>query len=181
MAKKIVSDNIVLIAVNPENMEQYLYVKKMASLFTSLYEEIDGLWSSVEEEIKKSVFDDSLRMLIYSNEEEELLGYIGAEKDNDNTIGINIGVLEKYRNQGIATEAASVFIDCVFNVMNIDFVTWKAFVTNKSSCRVAEKIGGVKKGISSFDVETMLRTGISTDNLNGNDLLQEVQYVISKK
>lgn len=181
MAKEIEADHIVLREVLQDNMEQYFYVKQKASLFSRAYEDMEDIWLAMEAELRKSAFDGSPRMLIYGKNDKVLYGYVEAEKDNDNLVGINIGVLERFRNRGIATEAAKAFVEYVFVAMNVDQITWNAFLSNKASCRVAEKIGGIESGNSSIVFDAMKMAGFTIDNMKDNNLLQEVCYVIRKR
>lgn len=181
MSKEFVEAKIFLVKVIPENIEQYLYVKKKASLFSKAYEEMQGVWLAMETELRQSAFKEGLRMLIYDKKTNVLYGYVEAEIDNDNSAGINIGVLEEYRNRGIATKAAKDFVNYVFEIQDIDFITWNAFLNNKASCRVAEKIGGIKKKSGSTVLEAMENVGLSTDKLKANELLQEACYVIFRE
>lgn len=181
MSKEIVGESLLLQEVMPHNLEQYLYVKKRASFFSKVYEQIEDVWSAMEAELRQSAFQEGLRMLIYDKKTMILYGYVETEMDKDDSVGISIGVLEEYRNRGIATKAAKDFINYVFEVQDIDFVTWNAFLSNKASCRVAEKIGGIKKRRGSTVIEAMERVGFSTEKLKEDELLQEVCYSIFRK
>lgn len=181
MSKEIVGESLLLQEVMPHNLEQYLYVKKRASFFSKVYEQIEDVWSAMEAELRQSAFQEGLRMLIYDKKTMILYGYVETEMDKDDSVGISIWVLEEYRNRGIATKAAKDFIKYVLEVQDIDFVTWNAFLSNKASCRVAEKIGGIKKRRGSTVIEAMERVGFSTEKLKEDELLQEVCYSIFRK
>lgn len=143
--------------------------------------EIEDIWYAMESELRKSAFQEGLRMLICDNKTMILYGYVETEMDKDDSVGISIGVLEKYRNRGIATKAAKDFVNYIFKIQDVDFVTWNAFLNNKASCRVAEKIGGIKKGAGSTVIDAMESVGFSTEKIKEEEMLQEVCYSIFRE
>lgn len=81
-------------------------------------------------------------------ESAELVGSIGIDVyliDSRATIGYWVG--KNYWNRGYATEAGSILLEYVFNVMKFHRVDSHHFARNEASGRVLEKLGMKREGL----------------------------------
>ncbi len=87
----------------------------------------------------------------------ELIGSVGIDVEivhSRATIGYWVG--REYWNMGYATEAASILLEYVFNVMKYHKVDSHHFVQNQASGRVLEKLGMKREG---FLREHIMKSG----------------------
>jgi [ribosomal protein S5]-alanine N-acetyltransferase len=104
-----------------------------------------------------------------------LIGSIGIDVYHSHrraTIGYWIG--REYWNMGYATEAASILLEYVFNVMNLHKVDSHYFVRNQASGRVLEKLGMKREGLLR---EHILKSGLWEDIIECGILDSEYEQI----
>lgn len=79
---------------------------------------------------------------VLRKEDDSVLGDIGFKgKPNENqTVEIGYGFIEKYWNQGYATEAVRELIDWAFKTGEVETIIAETILDNYSSIRVLEKL-----------------------------------------
>ena len=79
---------------------------------------------------------------VLRKEDDSFLGDIGFKgKPNENqTVEIGYGFIEKYWNQGYATEAVRELIDWAFKTGEVETIIAETLLDNYSSIRVLEKL-----------------------------------------
>ncbi|AIM31747.1 acetyltransferase, GNAT [Bacillus thuringiensis serovar kurstaki str. YBT-1520] len=79
---------------------------------------------------------------VLRKEDDSVLGDIGFKgKPNENqTVEIGYGFIEKYWNQGYATEAVRELIDWAFKTGEVETIIAETLLDNYSSMRVLEKL-----------------------------------------
>ncbi|MGN4847318.1 GNAT family N-acetyltransferase [Bacillus cereus group sp. MYBK134-1] len=79
---------------------------------------------------------------VLRKEDDSVLGDIGFKgKPNENqTVEIGYGFIEKYWNQGYATEAVKELIDWAFKTGEVETIIAETLLDNYSSMRVLEKL-----------------------------------------
>ena len=98
----------------------------------------------------KSIRDKGLALFyaVDLKESLELIGSTGVDVDHIHsrgTIGYWIG--REYWNRGYATEAASLLLEYLFNVLKLHKVDSHHFARNLASGRVLEKLGTKREGL----------------------------------
>ena len=113
----------------------------------------------------------SYDFVIELKSEKKVIGGVGLFdiKDGKGEIGCWLG--KKYWRQGIMMEAVVELIDFAFNKLKLRKLVWKAYVTNKASNLLAEKVGFKKEGLLRKDTKCMATGKIHNGNIYG--LLKE--------
>jgi RimJ/RimL family protein N-acetyltransferase len=112
------------------------FLRSFKSNIGLVTQEIQKMWTSIERFIEYG-FGFSL---VAKN---KIVCWCTAEYLSEGKCGIGIETIPQYRNRGLATLTASVFIEyCRINGIN---PFWECNLDNKASRRVAEKIGFSKE------------------------------------
>ena len=79
---------------------------------------------------------------VLRKEDDSVLGDIGfkGKPNEDQTVEIGYGFIEKYWNQGYATEAVRELIDWAFKTGEVETIIAETLIDNYSSMRVLEKL-----------------------------------------
>ncbi|WP_242319681.1 GNAT family N-acetyltransferase [Bacillus cereus group sp. BfR-BA-01349] len=79
---------------------------------------------------------------VLRKEDDSVLGDIGfkGKPKEDQTVEIGYGFIEKYWNQGYATEAVRELIDWAFKTGEVETIIAETLIDNYSSMRVLEKL-----------------------------------------
>ncbi|HDR8070705.1 TPA: GNAT family N-acetyltransferase [Bacillus cereus] len=79
---------------------------------------------------------------VLRKEDDSVLGDIGfkGKPNEDQTVEIGYGFIEKYWNQGYATEAVKELIDWAFKTGEVETIIAETLPDNYSSMRVLEKL-----------------------------------------
>ncbi|MDZ4620622.1 GNAT family N-acetyltransferase [Bacillus cereus] len=79
---------------------------------------------------------------VLRKEDDSVLGDIGfkGKPNEDQTVEIGYGFIEKYWNQGYATEAVKELIDWAFKTGEVETIIAETLLDNYSSIRVLEKL-----------------------------------------
>ena len=79
---------------------------------------------------------------VFRKEDDSVLGDIGfkGKPNEDQTVEIGYGFIEKYWNQGYATEAVRELIDWAFKTGEVETIIAETLIDNYSSMRVLEKL-----------------------------------------
>ncbi|HGO9418722.1 GNAT family N-acetyltransferase [Bacillus cereus] len=79
---------------------------------------------------------------VFRKEDDSVLGDIGfkGKPNEDQTVEIGYGFIEKYWNQGYATEAVKELIDWAFKTGEVETIIAETLLDNYSSMRVLEKL-----------------------------------------
>ncbi|MGR5994201.1 GNAT family N-acetyltransferase [Bacillus cereus] len=79
---------------------------------------------------------------VFRKEDDSVLGDIGfkGKPNEDQTVEIGYGFIEKYWNQGYATEAVKELIDWAFKTGEVETIIAETLIDNYSSMRVLEKL-----------------------------------------
>lgn len=81
--------------------------------------------------------------LVVRKSDNQVIGDIGfkGKPDENQTVEVGYGFLEKYWNKGYATEAVEVLIGWAFNTSKVEKVKAETLKDNYSSMKVLEKLG----------------------------------------
>ena len=79
---------------------------------------------------------------VLRKEDDSVLGDIGfkGKPNEDQTVEIGYGFIEKYWNQGYATEAVKELFDWAFKTGEVETIIAETLLDNYSSMRVLEKL-----------------------------------------
>ncbi|MBD8077091.1 GNAT family N-acetyltransferase [Bacillus thuringiensis] len=79
---------------------------------------------------------------VLRKEDDSVFGDIGfkGKPNEDQTVEIGYGFIEKYWNQGYATEAVRELIDWAFKTGEVETIIAETLIDNYSSMRVLEKL-----------------------------------------
>lgn len=93
---------------------------------------------------------------------------------------MNIAILEEYQRRGYAFDAARVLLKNVFEKETVKHVIWSAFSSNKASCKIAEKLGGIVVEGKDLIMEAMYAAGLNMDSVDGKEIPKTVTYEIKR-
>lgn len=180
MNKKFEYNDISLKILTDDQTEEYLNCKRHASVFSKVYENVEGFWDYCKPVFMEAIHDENIHMLIY-NQPGEYIGYVESELDSDETCRINIGILPAYRKRNAAAIAAEKFLNYLFSEKNFSAVTWDTFKSNTASRKIAEKLGGKCISQKNNLKKAMKNAGFSGENEDLLNEFGEVSYLIEKQ
>lgn len=108
------------------------------------------------------------------------VGYINLTFGDSRQAEVDLAVIEEYRRKGYAFEAAKLLIQNTIKNGLVESVIWSAFPSNKASCRIAEKLGGVLIERGNFIKEAMQAAGCTFESIDEGDIPKTVSYEIRK-
>lgn len=172
---------VTVISLQQSNLESYLSVFKKASPFAEMYEKFDDLWDSARRDIENDYIQANVkRFLIIENSLSESVGYINFTYYDLGQAEVDIAVVEEYRRKGYAFEAAKLLIQNTIKNGLAESVIWSAFPSNKASCHIAEKLGGVPIEGKNYIKEAMQAAGCTFESINEGDIPKTVSYEIRR-
>ena len=179
----IYGEKVIICPLNQTNVKSYQSIYKRASAFSEVYEMMPDFWENQRKCIENYVIGEKgnkARYLIIEKESSEGCGYIGLDYDNLTMPEVSIAILEEYQRKGYAFEAAKILLENMFEKEPIKCIIWSAFFSNKASCRIAEKLGGIVVEGKNLIVEAMCIAGLNMDSVDYKELPQMVTYVIKR-
>lgn len=147
-------EKVIVSSLNQLNVESYLSTYKKASAFSKAYEMMPDYWENRRKCIENYVVgetENKARYLIIEKISTESCGYIELDYNNPEMPEVDIAILEEYQRKGYAFDEARVLLKNVLEKGTVKYVIWSAFSSNKASCKIAEKLGGVVVEEKKFD------------------------------
>ncbi|MCM1246248.1 MAG: GNAT family N-acetyltransferase [Roseburia sp.] len=138
----ITGDLVVIKSVTENDIDDYLHVRRYATVFKLAYDAENALWGSIKQKLIDDVKGDDIICLIYQRKSKSVVGYIEIEMDDVHHPDIGIGILEEEREKGYAFEAANLLISKVLENGEIEYIEWMTTRGNEASNRIARKLGG---------------------------------------
>lgn len=179
----IYGETVVVCPLNQSNVESYLSTYKKASAFSEVYETMPDLWETSHRCIENYVAgerDHKVRYLIAEIESLQGYGYIELDYENPKIPEVDIAIIEEYRQNGYAFEAAKILLENIFENEAVKCVVWNAFSANKASCKIAEKLGGTVEEGKNLIVEAMQAAGLKMDSISNDKIPKMITYEIRK-
>lgn len=124
--------------------------------------------------------DHKVRYLIAEIESLQGYGYIELDYENPKIPEVDIAIIEEYRQNGYAFEAAKILLENIFENEAVKSVVWNAFSANKASCKIAEKLGGTVEEGKNLIVEAMQAAGLKMDSISNDKIPKMITYEIRK-
>lgn len=138
----ITGDLVVIKSVTENDIEDYLRVRRYATVFKVAYDAENELWEDMKQKLIGDVKGNNIICLIYHKKSENTVGYIEIEMDDEHHPDVGIGILEEEREKGYAFEAANLLISKVLENGEIEYIEWMTTRGNEASNRIARKLGG---------------------------------------
>ncbi|MFX1309671.1 MAG: GNAT family N-acetyltransferase [Promethearchaeota archaeon] len=141
----IEGENVSLCPANADHINLYAAwmnnpkIRKYARYeLPQTIEEVKKLFEPKKEAVKTEIFFE-----IWHNKDEKPIGYAGLIRIQWFTRNAHIFYLidPNYWGKNLGTEAGKLVIDYAYKELNLHKITARMFAPNKSSLRVAEKIG----------------------------------------
>lgn len=141
----IEGENVSLCPANADHINLYAAwmnnpkIRKYARYeLPQTIEEVKKLFEPKKEAVKTEIFFE-----IWHNKDEKPIGYAGLIRIQWFTRNAHIFYLidPNYWGKSLGTEAGKLVIDYAYKELNLHKITARMFAPNKSSLRVAEKIG----------------------------------------
>lgn len=137
-----VGTTVIIKTVTDNDLEDYLYMKRYATIFKEAYDKENGLWEYMKPRLIEDIKGNDCICLIYQRSSGCAVGYIDLELKNENRPMIGIGILENERRKGYATEAARLLVQKVLEHDEVECVEWMTTIGNEASNKIAQKLGG---------------------------------------
>ena len=163
--------------LNFGNLDEYLIIYKLSSVFASAYETMPDLWETQKKSIRNGM--DQERYLVIEKETEISCGIVEFHYIFKITPEINIMIAPEYRQKGYGYEASKILIDKVLNDGKAEYIIWNTFASNKASCRIAEKLGGIKENRDNFVGEALAQV-FDKDVKDYHNVIDTITYKITK-
>jgi RimJ/RimL family protein N-acetyltransferase len=128
--------------VKENDIEDYLYVKRYATIFKSAYDKESNLWEYMKSQLVDDVNGNDCICLIYLKNTGRVIGYIELELKNVHCPKVGIGILEEDRKKGYALEASQLLLQKVLKYEEIECIEWMTTSGNEASNRIAQQLGG---------------------------------------
>lgn len=116
----ITGDTVVIKSVTENDIEDYLYIKRYATLFKAEYDKENGFWEYMKPRLIEDINGNDCICLIYLQNTGRVLGYIDLELENVRRPQVGIGILEEDRNKGYAFEASRLLLQKVLEYEEIE-------------------------------------------------------------
>lgn len=177
MSKIINGDNVNLCHLDPFNLTEYLKVYKHSSIFAKFYESNNDLWYIQENGIK-NIKDDEERYLIIEKKSGQFCGIVECIFTKGIIPEMNIMVVPEYRKNGYGFEASKIICNKVLSSKNHDRIMWNTFASNIATCRIAEKLGGIKIEADNF-VAAAITEAFQDDGTKNQDMIDNIIDTVS--
>lgn len=138
----ITGDSIVIKYVTENDIEDYLHIKRYATILKAEYDKENGFWEYMKPRLIEDINGNDCICLIYLKNTGRVIGYIDLELENVRRPQVGIGILEEDRNKGYALEASQLLIQKVLEYEEIECIEWMTTSGNEASNRIARKLGG---------------------------------------
>ncbi len=138
----IVGDSVIIKSVTEKEIEDYLHIRRFATVFKMAYDAEDELWAHMRQELIDDVKGANIVCLIYLIKSKVAIGYIELEMTDLHHPNVGIGILEEERKKGYAFEASVLLINRVFENEEIEYIKWMTTEGNEASNRIGLKLGG---------------------------------------
>ena len=138
----IVGDSVILKSVTENEIDDYLYIRRFATVFKMAYDADNELWARMRQALIDDVKGENVICHIYLKKSKEAIGYIELEMADLHHPNVGIGILEEERKKGYAFETSALLINRVFENEEIEYIKWMTTEGNEASNRIALKLGG---------------------------------------
>lgn len=138
----ITGDLVVIKSVTENDIEDYLHIKRYATILKAEYDKGNGFWEYMKPSYIDDIYGSDIICLICNINSNKAIGYISFEMKDWHHPKVDIGILEEQREKGYAFEAATLLINKAFEDEEIDYVEWMTTEGNEASNRIARKLGG---------------------------------------
>ncbi len=138
----ITGDSVIIKSVTEKELDEYLSVRRYATIFKTVYDAENELWFGMKQELIDDVKGANIICLIYQKKSKDAVGYIELEMKDSHHPDVGIGILEEQREKGYAFEAATLLINKAFEDDEIEYIEWMTTEGNEASNRIARKLGG---------------------------------------
>lgn len=138
----ITGDSIVIKSVTKNDIEDYLYIKRYATILKAEYDKENGFWEYMKPRLIEDINGNDCICLIYLKNTGRVIGYIDLEMENVHRPQVGIGILEGDRNNGYAFEASQLLLQKVLEYEEIECIEWMTTSGNEASNRIVRKLGG---------------------------------------
>ena len=149
MKSILYGSKVNLCHLDSSNLDEYLTIYKRSSVFASAYETMPDLWRTQERAVKSHM--DEERYLIVEKVSEIPCGIVEFHYIFEITPEINIMITPEYRRNGYGYEASKILCNKILSDDIVEYIMWNTFASNNASCRIAEKLGGVKVDSDNFN------------------------------
>ena len=136
--------------VIPSDRDSYIAVKReqYAEEFLKLCGDDNSLFSGLWEDS----CGENNRLYAIEKEDGETVGFGLLQELNSGKPSIGIDIFEKHGGNGFATEGVRLMLQQYHEETGVSVFSWRAFVSNIASNRVAEKLGGELVGVEQLQV-----------------------------
>lgn len=138
----ITGNSVIIKSVTEKEIDDYLSVRRVATVFKEAYDADNELWENMKQKLIDDIKGTNIICLIYQRKSKAAIGYIELEMADMYHPDVGIGILEKEREKGYASEAAVLLIDKAFEDEGIEYIEWMTTEGNEASNRIARKLGG---------------------------------------
>jgi RimJ/RimL family protein N-acetyltransferase len=138
----ITGDSVIIESVTEKELDDYLYIKRYATMIASEFDRLDGFWEYMKPSYIEDLHGPDIICLIYNIKSNKAIGYISFEMKDWHHPKVGIGILEEQREKGYAFEAATLLINKAFEDKAIEYIEWMTTKGNKASNSIARKLGG---------------------------------------
>ncbi|EOS69650.1 hypothetical protein C818_02431 [Lachnospiraceae bacterium MD308] len=138
----IVGDSVIIKSVTEKEIDDYLHIRRFATVFKAEYDKENGLWEYMRPKLIDDIEGPDIICLIYQEKSNKAIGYVELEMNEADPPKVGIGILEEERKKGYAFEASSLLINKAFENEEIEYIEWMATEGNDASNRIARKLGG---------------------------------------
>lgn len=178
----LTGDLVLVISIEPSNIEKYLSIWKESSMFARAYEVRPEFWEEIKatkvNEISQGQRDG--KDFLIENIDKVVVGYMAIENDIVEKPEIEIGIAKEFRRNGYAYEAARLLIEHILSDDTVSCICWKTFTSNRASCRIAEKLGATPQKDNLIETK-MIEAGYSKESLDKLEMPQTYVYEISRE
>jgi RimJ/RimL family protein N-acetyltransferase len=138
----ITGDSVVIKSVKENDIEDYLHVKRYATIFKAAYDKENEFWEYMKPQLIEDINGNDCICLICLKNTGRVIGYIDIEMKNVHRPQVGIGILEEDRRKGYALEASRLLLQKVLEYEEIECIEWMTTSSNEASNRIAQKLGG---------------------------------------
>ena len=135
-------ESVIIKSVTEKEIDDYLYIKRFATMIAPEFDRLDGFWEYMKPSYIEDLHGSDIICLIYNKKSNKAIGYISFEMKEWNHPKVGIGILEKERKRGYASEAAVLLINKAFEDEEIEYIEWMTTEGNEASNKIARKLGG---------------------------------------
>lgn len=134
--------SVIVKNVSTDKLEEYLNVRRYATMFRVAYDMDAGLWKNMKQQLVDDITGKNVICLIYEAKSMDVCGYIELEMGNRHKPKVGIGILEDYRERGYALEASALLLYEALEEDDIECIEWLAIANNEASNKIAKRLGG---------------------------------------